>query len=107
MITSVTIPTEPALVKTSHFDERQRQRSIPDSLVRLALAYGERFFQGDQRVYFLGRKHLRRIARILNSRQDDGLLARADGTVVVTGADDVLITAYRNPKYIRHLRRCM
>jgi Predicted membrane protein len=92
--------------KTRHFEERQRTRRISDESVFLALRYGQRFYEGEDRVYFLGRKHLRRVSggpggAILDERER----RRADGTVVVVGPDGQLVTTYRNPRFCRTLRR--
>lgn len=92
------------LEKTAHFIERQHQRSITDPLVIMAIACGERFYQGSERVYFLGRKHLARAQRKLGAALSEREARRAEGTVVVVGVDNHLITTYRNPSYIRHLR---
>ena len=93
-------------VKTPHFVERQSQRHIPDARIALALRFGQTFYQGTERVFFLGRKQLLRAQRALGSTLDADEARRADGTVVVVGGDNALVTTYRNPNYIRHLRRC-
>lgn len=93
-------------VKSLHFLERQRQRSLPDELIRITIAYGQKFYQGSEVVYFLSRKRIRRVERIFGTRLDAEVVRSADGIVVVSGQNQTLVTAYRNPKYIRHLRRC-
>lgn len=93
-------------VKTGHFLERQRQRHIHDTQVALAIQYGQPFYQGQEKVYFLGRKQLQRAARVLGARLSCKDVKDADGTVVVVADDHSLVTTYRNPNYIRHLRRC-
>ncbi len=85
-------------MKTKHFELRQAQRKIPDAQVILALQYGRRFYEGEDRVYFLGRKHL-------PNGLDSNMVHRANGTVVVVGVRGELLTTYRNPRFIRELRR--
>ena len=96
----------PVGIKTGHFTERQRQRLIPDDRIALALRWGQCFYQGDDRVFFLGRKQLARAQRQMGTAWSDETVRKTDGTVVVVAGDGVLVTTYRNPKHIRHLRRC-
>lgn len=93
--------------KTPHFTERQRQRRISDERIWLALNWGQTYYQGDQKVYFLGRKQLGRAQRVLGKMFSEDEMQKADGTVVVVANDNALVTTYRNPNYIRHLRRCV
>lgn len=93
--------------KTDHFIERQRQRHIPDTYVGLALQWGQPFYHGTDKVYFLGRKQLQRAGRSLGKELSADAVRKADGTVVVVSEDNALVTTYRNPQYIRHLRRCV
>jgi len=76
--------------KTAHFVLRQAQRKVSDAAIALALQCGEVFFQGSDRVYFLGRKRIPTVVPI-------PVAHRLDGTTVVVGPGNVLITAYRNP----------
>jgi hypothetical protein len=92
--------------KTAHFIERQRKRGITDVLIALTIAWGEKFYQGSECVYFLGHRHLQYALQKRKMQLSDQEIQRAEGTVVVVGIDNCLITAYRNPRYIRHLRRC-
>jgi hypothetical protein len=92
--------------KSTHFKERQRRRFLSDEVVRLTLAYGEKFFQGSQTVYFLSRRRIRRAEQDMGTRLDDKTMRSADGAVVVAAQDRTLVTVYRNPKYWGHLRRC-
>ena len=78
--------------KTAHFIERQQQRGITDPLVTVAIACGEKFYQGSELVYFLGRKHLERAQRKLGAVLSEREVRRAEGTVVVVGVDNHLIT---------------
>lgn len=95
-----------ALVKTAHFVERQRSRGIQDDWIRWTIAYGERFYQGTMQVFFLGRKGLKKAQKVERCRLSDRESQMADGTVVVVGDGNALVTTYRNPNYIRHLKRC-
>ena len=96
--------------KSAHFIERQRTRNIPDPLICLALAFGDCFYEGDERVYFLGRKQ---IARYQQTHAASGPSTErvpyfTDGVVVVVAATvegDILVTTYRNAVYCRKLRR--
>ena len=81
-----------------HFLIRQGQRGIGKEMVALALRYGRRFYEGNEQVYFLGRKQMPHFL-------DPRLMDRANGTVVVVGSDNTLVTAYRNPLYVRALKR--
>ena len=94
------------LMKTKHFVERQRKRSIPDRWVLWALSYGVRFYQGTQCAFFLGRKQLRRLQRLEGFSVSEREMEQADGTVVIVGTGNALVTTYRNPTYIRYLKRC-
>jgi hypothetical protein len=87
-----------AFVKSAHFRTRQTQRSVSDYAIGLTLKYGDVFFQGTDRVYFLGRK---RIPASIPPAQAELL----DGTTVVLGMDNVLVTTYRNRDAHRSLRR--
>ncbi len=87
------------LAKSAHFQQRQAQRKLTDEQIDLALRFGEKFYQGNDCVYFLGRK---RIPRVI----DPESARRLDGTTVVVGGDQSLVTAFRNPEFRRHLRRC-
>lgn len=97
-----------AYVKTLHFQARQQQRHISDERVWLALGWGQVFYQGREKVYFLGRKQIGRAQKALGA----GLPLTpqdwhdADGTVVVVGEDGALVTTYRSLHDIRRLRRC-
>src|SRR4051812_25308155 len=95
-----------AVFKSSHFAARQRQRQIADTWVWAALRFGQPFYQGGDRVFFLGRKQLDRARRATGGVFGSEEAKKADGTVVVVGPDNTLVTTYRNPHYIRHLRRC-
>lgn len=85
-------------VKSRHFEKRQAQRHITDAEVALTLRFGEMFYQGSDRVFFLGKK---RIPAGLKAQ----LSERIHGTTVVATSDCVLVTAYRNPEARRALRR--
>lgn len=85
-------------VKTEHFIQRQQQRRISDEQVELTLQLGCRFYEGEELVYFVGRKHL-------PCELDPKLADRTNGTVVVVGAEGNLLTTYRNPRFIKELKR--
>ena len=85
--------------------ERQCQRQVADVEVALAITYGERFFEGNDRVYFLGQRRLKKLREQFPATVDERTVRRADGTVVVVGEDGSLITTYRNPRFISVLKR--
>jgi hypothetical protein len=85
-------------VHSAHFKRRQAQRKVSDAAVALALCFGETFFQGEDRVYFLGRKHIPAFVPA-------PMASYLDGTTVVLGPDDVLVTTFRNPEARRALKR--
>ncbi|MFM7321660.1 MAG: hypothetical protein ACKO5K_09080 [Armatimonadota bacterium] len=85
------------MLATAHFTTRQAQRARTDATVALVLRYGRRFFEGDDRVFFLAR-------RDIPSTIKPELAERAHGTVVVCRGD-VLITTFRNPRYLQRLKR--
>jgi hypothetical protein len=90
--------TNEVFTPSDHFRMRQAQRGITGDMVKLALRYGKPFYEGSDRVYFLGRRQM--------PRGIDGRVAdRANGTVVVVGPDDRLITTYRNPNFVKTLKR--
>lgn len=82
---------------TAHFSVRQAQRARTDLTVALVLRYGRRFFEGDDRVYFLAR-------RDIPPTVAHELAERAHGTVVVCRGD-ALVTTFRNPRYLHRLKR--
>jgi|GEM_PF-2715064 hypothetical protein len=88
----------PPFIKTAHFERRQAQRKVSDAAIALALRCGDVFFQGEDRVYFLGRKHLPPSVR-------DADVRHLDGTTVVLGPENVLVTTFRNPAARRALKR--
>ena len=88
----------PCLVKSAHFQRGQDQRNITDGEIALALCYGKRFYEGEDCVYFLGRKQM-------PDRLDPQRARRADGTTVVVTRDGHLVTAWRNRKGLRALKR--
>ena len=85
------------VTKTDHFAVRQVQRGVSNEMVRLALRHGLRFYEGANQVYFLGRRQV-------PTRVDHRVAERANGTVVVA-CGDRLVTTYRNPLYVRKLKR--
>ena len=88
-----------AWTKTAHFVERQNQRVISDAEVLLALRYGLRFHEsGGDIVHFLGR-------RCLPKTLSDKAAQRANGVVVVVAGGQMLVTTYRNPQFIKELKR--
>jgi hypothetical protein len=91
--------------KTDHFAERQGRRGVRDAAARLAVAYGRCFFERGDRVYFLGRDAIRKRFQNAPAVVADEWVRRADGLVVVVGADGKLITTYRNPRFLRTLKR--
>ena len=84
--------------KSAHFAVRQVQRGVSDEMVALALRYGRRFYEGEDRVYFLGRRQM-------PGEIDPRVADRANGTVVVVAPGEHLVTTYRNPRYVRTLKR--
>lgn len=91
--------------KTGHFAERQGRRGVRDDAAMLAIAYGRCFFERGDRVYFLGRDAIRKKFKNAPSAVTQEWIRRADGLVVVVGADGKLITTYRNPRFLRTLKR--
>ena len=88
-----------AWTKTTHFVERQNQRVISDGEVLLALRFGLRFHErGGDVVHFLGR-------RCLPKTLNDKAAKRANGIVVVVSPDQKLVTTYRNPHFIKALKK--
>jgi hypothetical protein len=86
------------LRRTEHFQRRQAQRSITDVEVGLALRHGRCFFEGEDRVYFLGKKQM-------PSALDARVAGRLDGLTVVVNVDGALITVWRNPNGLRKIRK--
>lgn len=85
--------------KTAHFVERQSQRNVSDREIGLALRFGVRFHEGGgDIVYFLGRRRLPK-------NLDEKTARRADGVVVVVAQNQTLVTTYRNPQFIRELKK--
>jgi hypothetical protein len=80
---------------TDHFAERCRQRRVPAEAVALALCHGRQFHEGLDTVHFLGRRELQQWD---NERSDWG-------GVVVVRAGNVLKTTFRNPDFLRKLKR--
>ncbi len=88
-----------AWTKTAHFVERQNQRNVSDLEVGLALRFGVRFHEGGgDVVHFLGRRRLPK-------NLDEKTARRADGVVVVVAQNQTLVTTYRNPQFIRELKK--
>ena len=86
------------LWKCNHFFRRQLERRVSDEDVAMALQYDKRFYEGEDRVYFLGR---RQISPGLPAR----VAGRLNGTTVVVGPGGRLVTVWRNPKSHRTLKR--
>ena len=85
--------------KTAHFVERQNQRSVSDHEVALALQCGVRFHEhGGDIVYFLGRRNVPKTV-------DEKTAQRANGVVVVVAKGQTLVTTYRNPQFIKALKK--
>lgn len=93
------------LRKTAHFVQRQQARRITDTLVAWALTFGQRFYEGEDRVFFLGHRQLDRLQRVLRITLSPDDHRHAEGVVVIIHQDGTLVTAYRNPEYCRVLRR--
>ncbi|MBC8141045.1 MAG: hypothetical protein H7Y38_06345 [Armatimonadetes bacterium] len=91
--------------KTTHFVERQGRRSVRDEAAKLAIAYGRCFYERDSRVYFLGRDAIRKRLKDAPAPVIDDWVRRADGLVVVVSANGALVTTYRNPNYLKTLKR--
>lgn len=91
--------------KTAHFAERQNQRGVRDEAAKLAIARGRCFFERGDRVFFLGRDAIRKEFRDAPPRVTEEWVRRADGLVVVVGNDGRLITTYRNPRFLKTLKR--
>jgi hypothetical protein len=102
----IRVPTPQSQFKTDHFAERPRPCGISDSWVLWVLSHGGRFYHGGERVFFLGRKQLRRPQHLKGISVSDRKASQADGTVGVVGRDDGLITTYRKCSCIRHLKWC-
>lgn len=92
------VQNAPRYEKTPHFREQQARRHISDQQVALALRFGLRRYDRGSLVYFLGRRHM-------PGGLDQASARKAEGTVVVVSHEDALITTYRNPKYLRKLRK--
>lgn len=95
---AATTAVEMLCIRSAHFAQRQAQRKVSDQAIVLALRFGDTFFQGADRVYFLGRK-------AIPDYVPAPLASRLDGTTVVVGPDKTLVTTYRNPKGRRALKR--
>lgn len=91
--------------KTPHFTERQGRRGVRDAVARLAIACGRCFYEGDDRVYFLGRDAIRKRFQNEPPSVVDVWVRRGDGVVVVVAPGDRLVTTYRNPHFLRTLKR--
>jgi len=87
-----------SFARTDHFCERQGQRQVRDHEIALALRYGVRVHDQGDRVYFLGRRHLPAVL-------PPDIARRAEGTVVIVTPDNALKTTFRNPRYLRRLKR--
>ena len=95
---TATPAAEARLQRSTHFSMRQAQRGVSDQAVALALRYGKRFHEGEDCVYFLGRRQIPQNTPVK-------LAEKANGTVIVVGANETLITTYRNPGFVRTLKR--
>ena len=91
--------------KSAHFAERQGQRGVRDAAAKLAVARGRCFYEHGERVYFLGRDAIRKQFKNAPGRVAEEWIRRADGLVVVVGSDGRLITTYRNPRFLRTLKK--
>jgi hypothetical protein len=88
------------LAKSEHFQCRQNQRGIRDEVVALAIQFGRCFREGDRKVFFLGRKQIP--GQVRSQLRD-----KVNGTVVVMSNTGVLVSTYKNPDYIKALKKHM
>jgi len=91
--------------KSAHFVERQGRRGVRDEAAKLAIAYGRCFYERGERVYFLGRDTIRKRLKDAPAPVVEDWVRRANGLVVVVGTDGALVTTYRNPNYLKTLKR--
>lgn len=91
--------------KSAHFAERQGQRGITDTAALLAVTCGQCFYEHTDRVFFLGRKAIRKHFKHAPAAVAEEWVRRADGLVVVVAENGRLITAYRNPRFLGTLKR--
>jgi len=82
--------TEPGWLFTHHARQRMSVRGLSPSTVALTLRYGRTVYTRGAEVYALGRKEVRRFARL-------GVdLSTCEGVQVVCLTDGTVLTAYRN-----------
>jgi hypothetical protein len=87
------------IILTNHAQVRLSQRGIQPDAVQLAIDYGQRVFRQGYVFYFLGIKDIP--AFVLPCMRD-----KVSNTLVVCRGQ-LVITAYRNAKGIRHVLRKM
>lgn len=100
-----TLTADTTFFKTAHFTERQGRRGVGDAVARLAIACGRCFYEGEDRVFFLGRDAIRKRFQNEPPSVIAEWLERGDGVVVVVAPGDCLVTTYKNPDFIRTLKR--
>jgi hypothetical protein len=87
------------ITATNHVIERAAQRNLSPRDITFVLRHGRVLYRTGIQFYFLGRRdipeELRRESRI----------SRLEGFAVLLSHDGTLITAYKNPKALRKIRR--
>lgn len=82
---------------TPHLIKRAAQRGISEESVRLAIQYGERYYEGTDIICFLGQRW---IPKWIDEREH----TRLNGTVVVL-RQNAIVTCYKNNRYNATVRR--
>lgn len=77
--------------KSNNVKKRMEQRAISDSMIECVLDFGEVFHRQGCFMYFLADRNLVKGC-------DASTVEASRGLVVITSADGVVITAYRNRK---------
>lgn len=82
-----------------HAQQRCAQRNVSTDVLNFVKQHGRKIRRTGVVFYFLGRRDIPERLR------SDDRYARLEGTILLVGADGRLITAYRNRKAIKAIRR--
>jgi len=79
------------LLLTDHAIMRMQMRNIAEAHVRLAFDYGRLFYQGQYRLYVIGRREIHASQGLIDEK--------LDGLHVIATGQDVVVTTYRAPAF--------
>ena len=89
-----------SLFLSEHAYWRQTQRNISAIQTQMVVLYGRLVYAGDAMHYFFGQREVRQYWQAFGECHDE-----LDGVVVVMSHDGVVVTAYRNKKALRAIKR--